>query len=58
MLALIEQGITLMHHGNTAFIYHIEFIKYVKVEGATLENVCDYLFDVGDGKILSEKGKR
>jgi len=40
-----------MHCGNTTFVYHSEFSKYMKVEGATSEDVFDYLFDVGAGKL-------
>jgi len=29
----------------------------MKVEGATSEDVFDYLFDLGAGKFLLEKGK-
>jgi len=47
-----------MHCGNTTFVYHSEFSKYMKVEGATEEDVFDYLFDVGAGKFLEEKGNR
>jgi len=47
----------LLHYRNTTFIYYDEFSKYIKVEGATLEDIFDYLFDLGDGKFLSEKGK-
>jgi len=32
---------------NTIFVYHNEFNKYIKIEGATSEDVFDYLFDVG-----------
>ena len=47
-----------MHCGNTIFVYHDEFSKYMKVDGATLEDVFDYAFDLGAGKFLSEKGKK
>ena len=57
MWTLIEQGRTLMHWKNTTFVYHNEFSKYIKVEGVILDDVVDYLFDVGVGKSLSEKGK-
>jgi len=30
----------------------------MKLEGATLEDVFDYFFNVGAGKFLLEKGKR
>ena len=47
-----------MHCGNTTFIYHDKFSKYMKVEGATSEDVFDYLFDLGAGKFLLENGKK
>ena len=47
-----------MHYGNTTFIYHDDFSKYIKVDGAMLEDVFDYLFDLGAEKFLSEKGKK
>ena len=47
-----------MHCGNTTFIYHDDFSKYMKVDGATSEDVFDYLFDLGARKFLSEKGKK
>jgi len=56
--ALIEQGRTLMHCGNTSSAYHNEFTKYMKVVGAALEDIFDYLFNVGGGKFLSEKRKK
>jgi len=40
------------------FHLHEEFSKYIKVEGATSEDVFDYLFDLGVGKFLSEKEKK
>ena len=48
----------LTHYGNTTFTYHHEFSNYMMVEGATLEDVFDYLFDVGARKFLSAKGKK
>jgi len=54
----IEREKILMHCENTTFIYHDDFSKYMKVDGATSEDVFDYLFDLGDGKFLSEKGKK
>ena len=54
----IEWGKVLMHWGNTTFIYHDEFSKYMKVDGATSEDIFDYLFDLGAEKFLSEKGKK
>ena len=47
-----------MHCGNTTFNYHNKFSKYKTIEGATLEDVLDYLFDVGVIKSLSEKEKK
>jgi len=58
MWETIEQGKILMHFENTTFIYHDKFGKYMKVDGATSENIFDYLFDMGVGKFLSEKGKK
>jgi len=55
--ALIERGKMLMHCGNTTFVYDNEFKDYMRVEGAVPEDIFDYLFDVGAGKFLSEKGK-
>ena len=46
-----------MHCGNTTFVYDNEFKDYMRVEGAVPEDIFDYLFDVGAGKFLSEKGK-
>jgi len=37
IMALIQRGRTLVHCGNTAFIYHSEFGKYMEVEGAASE---------------------
>jgi len=48
----------LIHCRNTTFIYHDEFSKYMKVDGATSEDVFDYLFDLGVEKFLLEKGKK
>jgi len=45
----------IMHCGNTTFIYHEEFSKYMKVEGATLEDVFDYLFDLGAENFYQKK---
>jgi len=47
-----------MHCGNTTFIYHDDFKKYIKVDGATSEDVFDCLFDLRAEKFLSEKGKK
>ena len=52
---LIEKGKTLMHYGNTTFAYDNRFKEYMNVERAVLENIFDYLFDVGVGKFLSKK---
>ena len=46
-----------MHCENTTFSYNNEFKGYMKVYGAVSENIFDYLFDVGVGKFLLEKGK-
>jgi len=54
----IERGKILMHCGNTTFIYHNDFSKYMKVNGAMSEDAFDYLFDLGAEKFLSEKGKK
>jgi len=56
--ALIKQGKTLMHCGNTTFSYDNEFNDYMRVEGVVPENIFDYLFDVGSEKFLSEQGKK
>ena len=47
-----------MHYEHTTYAYHNEFNEYMKVEGATSEDVFDYLFDAERGKFLSEKGKK
>ena len=49
---------TLMQYGNTTFAYHNEFSKYMKVKGATSEDIFDCLFDIGTGNFLSKKGKK
>ena len=54
----IEWGKILMHCGNTTFIHHEEFNKYMKVDGANSEDVFDYLFDLGAEKFLSKKWKK
>jgi len=36
-------------------MYHEEFNKYMQIDGAALEDVFDYLFDMGAKKVLSEK---
>jgi len=43
---------------NTTFAYHNECSEYMKIEGAISEDIFDYLFDIGAGKFLSEKGKK
>ena len=53
----IERGKILMYCGHTTFIYHDDFSKYMTVDGATSEDVFDYLFDSEGEKILSEKEK-
>jgi len=57
MYALIEQGKTLIHCGNTIFIHYNDFSKYMNVEGATSKDVSDYILDIRAKKCLSEKGK-
>ena len=47
-----------MHYGNITFAYDNEFKEYMKVEGATSEDVFDYIFEVGGGKFLSETWKK
>jgi len=47
-----------MHCGNTIFIYHEEFSKYINVDGATSKDVFDYLFNLGAEKFLSKKGRK
>jgi len=54
----IERAKILMHCGNTTFIYHDEFSKYMKVDGAMSEDIFDYLFDFRVKKFLSEKEKK
>jgi len=58
MWELIERRKILIYCGNTTFIYHEDFSKYMKVEGATSEDVFDYFFDLGTEKFLSEKEKK
>jgi len=53
--ASIEREKVLMHCGNTTFIYHEEFNKYMKVEGATAKDAFDYLVELGARKSLLEK---
>jgi len=55
---LIEQEKMLMHCDNAIFVYHNDFNKYMKVEGAISENVFDYLFDLRAEKFLLEKEKK
>jgi len=47
-----------MYCGNTTFIYHKEFSKYMKIDGVMLEDIFDYLFDMGAERFLFEKGKK
>ena len=47
-----------MYCGNTTFACDYEFKVYMKVEGAVLEDIFDYLFDTEVGKFLSKKGKK
>ena len=44
MGTLIEQERTLIHCGNTIFFYCNDFIKYMEVEGASLERIFDYVW--------------
>jgi len=54
----IEREKILINCGNTTFIYHDGFSKYMKVDGTTWKDVFDYLFDLGARKFLSERGKK
>ena len=47
-----------MHCGNTTLIYLEEFRKYIKIDGATSEDVFHYLFDLAAEKFLLEKEKK
>ena len=58
MWALVKLGRPLIHYWNTTFVYHDDVSKYTKVEGATSKDIFDYLFDVRDGKLSSEKEKK
>ena len=49
---------TLIHCGKTTFICHNEFFKYMKVGGAILDDVFDYLSDPKTKKFLSKNEKR
>jgi len=40
---------------HSTFAYDNEFKERMKVEGLVSKDIFDYLFDVGDGKFLSEK---
>ena len=40
------------------FAYDNEFKEYMEVEGVVLEDIFDYVFDVGAKKFLLEKGKK
>jgi len=53
----IKRGKILMRCEDTTFIYHEKFSKNIKVDGATSEDVFDYLFDMRAGKFLSKKRK-
>jgi len=44
-----------MHCENTTFANNNEFKEYMKAEGVVLEDIFDYLFDVGVGTMLSKK---
>jgi len=47
-----------MHCGNITFIYHEEFNKYMKINGAMSEDIFDYLFNMRVEKFLLEKEKK
>ena len=47
-----------MHYRNTTLAYDNELKESMKVEGAMSKDIFYYLFDVGVGKLLSEKGKK
>ena len=55
MWALTERN-TLMHCGNSTFVYHSDFNKYMKAKGANSENIFYYLFD-GGAKSFCQKRK-
>jgi len=40
-----------MHCKKTTFLYHEKFSTYMKVDGATSEDIFDYLFEMGVKKI-------
>ena len=44
-----------MHCGNTTFIHHEEFNKYMKVKGTMSEDIFDYLFDLGTENFYPKK---
>jgi len=54
----IERGKILMHCENTTFIYHDEFNKYIKVDGATSEEIFDYLFNFSEPENSYQNKKR
>ena len=58
MWALIEQGVMLIHCRNTTFVYHNQFSKYMKVEGAALEDVLIISLVLELQKCLLEKEKK
>jgi len=47
MCALIEQEKTLIHSGNTTFVYHNDFNKYMKVEAA-VSLIISFTFKLGN----------
>ena len=55
MWVFIEQEKNTNALWNHIFIYHSDFNKYIKVEGANLENIFNYLFDIGVKKFLSKR---
>jgi len=57
MWAMIKRETILMHWAKTTFIYHSDFNKCMKVQGAMLEDAFYYLFDIGVEKFVLEKRK-
>jgi len=45
----------LMHCGDTIFTYDNAFKEYMKVEGAILEDILDYLIHVGAENFYQKK---
>ena len=44
-----------MHCKNTTFTYDNEFKECTKAEGAVLEDIFDYFFNVGAGNFYQKK---